>query len=434
MTELDFDELDKAVNNLMTEVDTSSPTPSSSDEAPENVVTIPSTSTPPAAVPVSAPASATPATTQPEAISTASPSLATKRRGQFMDVVHPSSNMAKPTPKVRREATVVAPSSDMLTPEPAAEPVDGQPVEEPANEVPNPAMIHIEPLEATGSPGSQTDPITTPDPIEPEGQQPTELDNSTDTQMSAEADAVSTESSDSQAIDLSEVDGAPTTDDSSDAEPSSDSEPEADVQPEPEEKPLSSPFLPDAKVEKRPLGGIPVEIAEEAEPTPDTAQADTSTTDTESLARDGETTAEENSADKETPSEEVSSDDADAPAPAPSEVKKPLPEELNGEILALESSTTGEGEDAKDPAESTEMIAVESQPATGGPTSIPRQYDEQPSSGDQSNGSIYDTDSYHQPLAHPEKHKSSWGMIIAIIVLLIVGALGGAAYFYFASM
>ena len=65
-----------------------------------------------------------------------------------------------------------------------------------------------------------------------------------------------------------------------------------------------------------------------------------------------------------------------------------------------------------------------------GPTSIPQQYQEEKSTGDQPSGSIYDTDSYHQPLAHPAKTKSGWLWIIWILLLLIVSG-GGAVALYF---
>jgi len=72
-------------------------------------------------------------------------------------------------------------------------------------------------------------------------------------------------------------------------------------------------------------------------------------------------------------------------------------------------------------------------PSVGG--NIVQQYEEQPSTGDQTNGAIYDTSTYHQPLdAKPAKKKSSalvW--VLWIVVLLIVGATAGAAWFYFTT-
>ena len=64
--------------------------------------------------------------------------------------------------------------------------------------------------------------------------------------------------------------------------------------------------------------------------------------------------------------------------------------------------------------------------------SITQQYAESPSTGDApATTSIFDTDAYKKPLAHPKKKSSGWLVVLWIAVLLIVGAGAGAAvYFY----
>ena len=95
------------------------------------------------------------------------------------------------------------------------------------------------------------------------------------------------------------------------------------------------------------------------------------------------------------------------------EVTEHIPEEFKNELLEVEKVDT--------PAVSTSGVGV---------VSIPQQYQEKPSSGDQTNGAIYDTDHYHKPVAHQASQKSGWTWVLVVVVLIIVGALLGAgAYF-----
>ena len=65
-----------------------------------------------------------------------------------------------------------------------------------------------------------------------------------------------------------------------------------------------------------------------------------------------------------------------------------------------------------------------------GPTSITQQYKEQPSSNQQS-GAIFDTESYHQPVIKPAHKKSSWLIIVWILLLVLLGAAAGWAVYTF---
>lgn len=64
-------------------------------------------------------------------------------------------------------------------------------------------------------------------------------------------------------------------------------------------------------------------------------------------------------------------------------------------------------------------------------TSINQQYQEQPSTGDQTSGAIYDTNAYHKAVLQPVKKKSGWWMILWIFLLLVVGAGSGVAVYFF---
>jgi len=138
-----------------------------------------------------------------------------------------------------------------------------------------------------------------------------------------------------------------------------------------------------------------------------------------------------------------------------------LPEEFSGDLMAVESRDlsghqeqsvallvpaeqpkleAGEEEAlipavaSPDPVEQPQQAPTQpqAQPPAGG--SIAQQYTEQPSSGDQSNGSIYDTSAYHQPIepvAQAKKKTPTSVWIMIGVGLALIGAIGGAAFFYF---
>lgn len=157
---------------------------------------------------------------------------------------------------------------------------------------------------------------------------------------------------------------------------------------EPSVQPLDSPFLPDAKVEKRPLGS----------PTtsgPVVTQA------------------------SETPQAEASTEADEAAMPA----------ELHDAVVTVESK-----EMPVEASESAASLSPASTPvveALSGPSSITQQYKEQPSTADQPSGPIYDTEAYHQPLSHPEKKHSSILVVVWILALILVGGGMGAAVYFF---
>lgn len=162
-----------------------------------------------------------------------------------------------------------------------------------------------------------------------------------------------------------------------------------------EAEPQSSPFLPDAKVEKRPLGGTgEIKIDELDELEPDHKKDD-----------------------------EFSKMDAmNEPARSLTEVTEHIPEEFEDELIAVEKGSTDE-ETAKDETKKSD--------SHGGSTSIPKQYKEKESTGDHTNGSIYDTKHYHKPVAQAEEKSSGWLWFIVVLILIIIGGgLGAAVYFF----
>lgn len=158
--------------------------------------------------------------------------------------------------------------------------------------------------------------------------------------------------------------------------------------------PLESPFLSDAKVEKRPLGAFSSAEMPAVPPADTSEQSLLEAPDEELLTS---TTAE-------TPVVETPT-----PEPAPEETPT---EEVPQPVV----SSTPEPVPAPEPT---------------GPTSITQQYKEQPSTSDQPSGAIFDTETYHQPLSHTPKKKSGALVIIWILALILVGAGAGAAVYFF---
>jgi len=153
--------------------------------------------------------------------------------------------------------------------------------------------------------------------------------------------------------------------------------------------PLESPFLSDAKIEKRPLGAF-----------------STSETPTAPL----ETPAEEPEQLIEAP-ESVELVEAENPV-----TSEPADESL---LVSEELEVT---EPTPEPAPVEEIST--------GPTSITQQYKEQPNTTAQPSGAIYDTESYHKPLVHVPQKKSGAIVIVWIAALILVGAGAGAAVYF----
>ena len=388
MKDIDFDELDKAVNSLMSRAQKDKTPPSDvvSSEIPQappvNEPDMPLTAasaTPGVVKPKSAIAinpDAQPAVTpQPKQAvpprSTAAP--AARRSGRFMDVVPTKSTPTPATRPASREGVSVAPLSSDATPtdsqaSPVSAPLPTPPPQPssivehtaPKNDWPDPIEI------AT----AKTPPVVKQEPIE-----------------------------------------AP-------------KEPivEPTIEPEkPKEEPLSSPFLPDAKVEKRPLGSpassVPM-VAPESEltiATPDDSAAQLPVKPTDVAV--------------EAPEEfggDIMQVEADTHMGVPkTDETHPVDKKPEAREPQEEKSTEVKGSDEDVPV---------SEPSASGRISIPPQYKEQPSTGEKESGAIYDTSTYHQPLMHPAKKKSGWLWVLWIVLILVVGAGAGAALYFLGIM
>lgn len=384
MKDIDFDELDKAVNSLMSRAQkdkttsTNTSTPAVPQTPPVNEPDMPLTAapaTPGVVKPKSAAAvnpDAQPAVT-PEPKNTIVPrsmaAPAARRSGRFMDVVP-----AKPAPAARpasREGVSITPLTGDAKAETA--PVVSEPA---ATSQPAPL-----PMAEHSAPKNEW-----PDPIE--------IATAKTPPVGAQADATS--------------ESSPAVEPTTETEKS-------------KEQPLSSPFLPDAKVEKRPLGSpassVPM-IAPESElavPVPD---------------------------------------DSDAQLPVkPTDLTSEAPEEFGGDIMQVEADThmgvpktdeihpVDEKNDTAQQSQESEKRSTSSddempssEPSASGRISIPPQYKEQPSTGEKESGAIYDTSTYHQPLMHPTKKKSGWLWVLWIVLILIVGAGAGAALYFLGIM
>ena len=351
MTELDFDELDKAVSSLMSDRDiTAQVIPTDGPIAP-----------------ISAPSVSPSLDPAP----TIAPSPAVRRRGQFMDMVHPSSNM-RSTPisaPVRQQAAVIMPlaASDAHETLNQSDSVDSYP-----------AVTPVETPTESAAPASSE----WPDPI----------DMATPAMSDTPVNNV-TADTDTPPQDLSSL---LVMDD-----------------------PQTSPFLPDTKVQKRPLGSpLPA-----AEPVLLDASAEPSF-DVGSLTNDQAAVS-----DAQTPDVETSE--------ARTVEETSMPRELDKDVAAVEANEVIRDEPSSQEvapeAQVTPVVALDVPQSAGGV--IVPQYQEQPSTGDQTNGPIYDTNTYHQPLdAKPAKKKSAvltW--VLWVLVLLIIGATAGAAWFYFTT-
>lgn len=355
MKDLDFDELDRAVNSLITNAPIAANT-----DIPEKTLEIE-----PGPTEQLLPAATIP---QPSTF-TPSPLMARRSTGRFMDVVPPSVNTrvnVSAPDRTSRQGLTIAPAPAVPT-EPVAAPVAPVVVETPA------------PAEPTNN---------WPDPIDFSG------------------------------VDLSEEAGKteiPAVEDNEDADIDAINNEITNTLNQTVSESLDSPFISGTKVEKRPLGAFSEGVPAVA-PEPVALPVVTITEPTV-----------------------VEAPITEPLITTPVSTIAPFPAELSENLLSIESggSTT---EPAAEPVVETPApevapvaptITVADAPAPLTVTnSIAQQYTEQPSSGDQTSGAIYDTDAYHKALVTPSKKKSGWLWVIWISILLVVGAAAGAAVYF----
>ena len=336
MKDLDFDELDRAVNSLITStpastnnVDTPKETTLDLGNGSYNQIpaTPPTISQPIAPVPTFDPLS---------------PAVERPSTGRFMDVVHPSSNM---------RPNLVMPERNLnLNQTPDLKPIA----------VPYSAPISIVPPTVSSMPTPMSNNWANPSQPTNEADEDDDIDQIGNDITSA-------------------------------------MEQNANV-------PLDSPFIAGTKVDKRPLGAF----SNDQQPAePQDKVHDTSTNNNN-----------------------------------PS-----LPAELQDDLLLIESNSTAQPDEESDEKPVVESllvtpvvpvvpvvpilpiapVTIDTKPVTA--TSITQQYKEQPNSGDQKTGAIYDTNSYHKALT-PTKKKSGWLWVLWIVLLLVIGAGSGAAVYF----
>ena len=379
MKELDFDELDKAVNSLMAKTDTtpgdqsvpvvSNPAPVSQPSVTPRPLSTPSvsvpvsssiaitslSSTPKPPLPVSMPTrtivkppvqSFTPSTERP----IARPTVPAKRSGRFMDLVPSSSELKSPMKSPSpRQGTTLTPLNDNIvadtpTPLPVSEP-NHAPIATPQVSTPaqkrdfsRPVTQSVSPLAASMSMSTRTQHDDMPDPLDIHEQNEATIQDEREFTQDSTPITSSFEAA---------------------------SEPIETPRQTPINEPTVSPFLTDAKVDKRPLGS----------------------------------------------------------ASATSSPQAPLPAELNTDLLAVESDRADTA-----PVRPASPIRAEQSQEFTPPISIAQQYKQQPRSGDQSHAPVYDTAA--QPVTHPEKKKSNLLLVIVIAAIIIIGGGGVAALFY----
>jgi hypothetical protein len=156
-----------------------------------------------------------------------------------------------------------------------------------------------------------------------------------------------------------------------------------------------SPFIPDAKIEKRPLGGF-----SKPEGSDDKPQTEASVVTEEATTQ----------AEVEPEVESVNS--------SSEMLNAPLPEELHPDLINLDSL-------------GAEPVASEQESApqpTAEPLSVTARVDTNKSAEPVS---IYDTDTYHKPLAHPQKKSSGVLTTLWIVLFIAIGVGVGAAVYFF---
>lgn len=344
MKDLDFDEIDRAVNSVSTNKSTS-------DDVTET--------------PVKSADSLAPEPTRPPQ------ALAGRRSsGHFMDVVHPSSDMRR-TPLKMPERTPIQKPVATDTGAPMA----------PVTAAPSPESDNV-PLKPT-SPDNNW-----PDPIEYNESKT----NQTDSVDNTKANPNQNEDADIDRIseDITKELGGKI------------------------DETLETPFISGTKVEKRPLGAF---------------STDKSPQDVEQAAQNEST---------DTISTEEVTEQPAADTSLPDELQDDLLKiESNGDLGNAPTEPVNPVEASKDTSTdvnaaattTSEVPVAKPQPAVA--TSITQQYKEQPSTGDQNNGAIYDTDAYHKALVRPVNKKSGWMWVLWIVVLLAVGVgVGVVVYDY----
>lgn len=452
MGDIDFDELDKAVNSLMSGGGPAKKPASSQQSAP--TPTAPPTQR--LSVPSRRAAMPTPVAKQPSPLLSKDTSksvvapTAVRKAGRFMDVVDPSADLnpmkrpmpsvapsrsaqplPKPTiPQVEEPTIIAAPDTSStlktVTDSPSEsvtvrrvaknenmpDPLDSMqltpPVETPA-ELPSSDAADDERPAAAFSGLAQKEESTVPN--EPAVNEKTDtgtiladLSNAIQAQLGGVVPATRDSSASSTE---STTDKTPTNTDDPAIEASSAEQPMIPIDTPNEVSDIhadspqgDSPFLANARPEKRPLNAplvADVEDIDESEPS--------------SVAAN-----------------ELEKKPANAPPVANDETKSHDGiHELSHELVKIEATGRMTDDEPVQPTGGSIPLGVTTALATS--TSISQQYVQKESTGDTSHAPIYDTADYEKTLQHPAKKQSGWWMVLGVLVLLALGS-GGAVALY----
>ena len=374
MKDIDFDELDRAVSSVLGQG-----TPKDDDSAQVKASNVPEQSED--KVTYETPAQDEKPATQPSAPSTP---LAVKRRGKFMDVMHPSADMAPSTPasaaKPPRGPAVLKPLSTAPV-EPVEEPaVVTEQITEPTAELDEShSLIGAEPTPVESmlpEHVAEDVPETPVDSSAPEILEDAQADVpavTTDTEEEAPAPVVSLYV---DPLEMKQPDETETEEESVSEEPV----PIAESAPE-ENQPLqATPFLTDTKVDKRPLGAF--------------GEADATTPETDAPT-------------------------VGAPADTQAAPTVPLPRELQPDVVEVESSVQETEVQPTSPAASEPFAAGVKAPSAD--------------DGRVEGHPLFDTSTYHEPIAAVHgKGMPGWAKwLIGLLVCLALGA--GVGYFLFTA-
>lgn len=392
MNDFDFEELDKAVSSLAAKTKTENNLPASSAPSPVTVTPATRRSSPTAgdnasaSVPVASqppsPQSDTPKVpaSDPEPTTETPPTVQhakrlavtpPRRRGAFMDIVAPAKVGA------RHMGTTLQPVSTSVVAEPKPEahkPVSPEtspaPLSEPdqtANTPPVEAKNiedHAPEIMTTKVQAPEPEPATTPKASEPAWPDPLDFHGLDDGEQQPK-------------------------------------EQPAEEPPRNDEKPTqSSPFLPEAKVEKRPLGAFSSFGAKPAD----------------------DHTAIPESAPELKPEDELTPE-ADGTFKEPDEPKAPTMHDAPKEHKPANDEQKPDGD--KPDVHGAAMM------------SIPKQYHTKEKAADTTKRPIFDTKEYHPPLLDAAVHEhrgggSMWSkLFIALATLVLLGVAGYFAYLYF---
>ena len=423
MKDIDFDELDRAVNSVLG-------TNPDKDASQQVADTVPSDVSDREVAALNVPSSGAVQTKKEQVESAPHKKTLVQKRssGRFMDVVHPSSDVKvhkKPAMVSRHSGTTVTPpeSSPKNTAEKTAEYTPLLETEDDKGERDdNEALITHETVKDTSSTS----------PFGPS------LVDTTDQGMirdNATESSDDTDSLDQAAMELAGLGGV-----------MKDTTGSVSL-----DAPLDTPFVNGSPVEKRPLGAFSVtetdasllsdeaqnhlresespdgqekpSVDEEMKHAMDAALAGGDSTVEATDAKTSISTGdiplnekEKRGADQENveSGEKGLHDDTQVTPDAASEV---IPEELASDIIAIESREVDRHAEA--------MSAPA--PSIG---SIPQQYASKEVQRSEEVVPVFDTENYHTPIKHTEK-KSGWSSVIIIVVFILVGAGLGAAVWYF---